>query len=518
MQPSTYVPSFYFYKLADAISASYTRLNAYSSGAIDANGNIIKPESSIDPFEYLVIKLKKIFEELPYGSTKAKLSNYLSTLQMFGEAFEPYDISKEQFAGILEGVLIQKTNNEISYFELLEDMGVGGGAGALGTPAQGGNINQGGVSGFDVKMKMPMGRRKAPSYSNDCEIFEVDPSDFVAFSTADCWSKIPDSENKRYIQRFQRRNKNAKVGVRSINPVSGEQDLFWITYPSQNFLGEQNGDPLETLTNNVLNPPKKDENIKGAKTERLGRLVLGAESVRKALRSGSQTLLRTVQDKLQSIADKPISNNVTDAYSLNDKTGEMVPYDVKGHTTSLGGRVDVQDYSSHPGLQDVMGEIRDTMTQRDINPERLEQIKARTRRGLSSLSQQRTQMLRDVAAENLGSHDLAVLPAESQSSKPKPFRFPFRPSLVGLDQVKNLIQQSTARYGLETKPGRAEVKIRTGPDFSTQGAQQIFAQNRDSGQIQSAEMHPDSVELILQRVSPKIKDVMRQVLQNFVQK
>jgi hypothetical protein len=111
-----------------------------------------------------------------------------------------------------------------------------------------------------------------------------------------------------------------------------------------------------------------------------------------------------------------------------------------------------------------------------------------------------------------------VLPAESQSSKPKPFRFPFRPSLVGLDQVKNLIQQSTARYGLETKPGRAEVKIRTGPDFSTQGAQQIFAQNRDSGQIQSAEMHPDSVELILQRVSPKIKDTMRQVLQNFVQK
>ena len=83
MQPSTYVPSFYFYKLAQAISAPYTDLIAFKSGNIDSQGNIIKSVSSIDAFEFLVIKLKKIFEQLPYGITKASLSNYLATLQMF---------------------------------------------------------------------------------------------------------------------------------------------------------------------------------------------------------------------------------------------------------------------------------------------------------------------------------------------------------------------------------------------------------------------------------------------------
>ena len=92
MRPSSYVSSFYFYKLAQALSGPYTALEAYSAETIDANGNIIKPESSIDSFEYLVIKLKKIFEELPYGTTKAKLSNYMATLNMFGEECQlPFD-------------------------------------------------------------------------------------------------------------------------------------------------------------------------------------------------------------------------------------------------------------------------------------------------------------------------------------------------------------------------------------------------------------------------------------------
>ena len=57
---SSYIPPFYFYQFADAISAPYTALKAYQSGIIDSNGNILKPESSLDPFEYLVIKLKQI--------------------------------------------------------------------------------------------------------------------------------------------------------------------------------------------------------------------------------------------------------------------------------------------------------------------------------------------------------------------------------------------------------------------------------------------------------------------------
>ena len=36
----SYIPSFYFYRFADAVSGPYTALNAYSSGIIDRNGNI----------------------------------------------------------------------------------------------------------------------------------------------------------------------------------------------------------------------------------------------------------------------------------------------------------------------------------------------------------------------------------------------------------------------------------------------------------------------------------------------
>ena len=77
MNTPQYIPSFYFYKFAQGISAPYTELAAYSAGAIDSSGNVLKAESSIDPLEYLVIKLKKIFAELPSGMTKAKLKKCL---------------------------------------------------------------------------------------------------------------------------------------------------------------------------------------------------------------------------------------------------------------------------------------------------------------------------------------------------------------------------------------------------------------------------------------------------------
>jgi len=60
MNTPQYIPSFYFYKFAQGISAPYTELAAYSAGAIDSSGNVLKAESSIDSFEYLIIKLKKI--------------------------------------------------------------------------------------------------------------------------------------------------------------------------------------------------------------------------------------------------------------------------------------------------------------------------------------------------------------------------------------------------------------------------------------------------------------------------
>jgi len=254
MRPSTYVPSFYFYKLAQAISSPYTSLDAYSAGSIDANGNIVKPESSIDAFEYLVIKLKKIFDQLPYGTTKAQLSNYMATLQMFSEEVETQGVDKVTFELFLDGVITNISEGKFGYYDLCEDMSTGGGAGpgpgGLGVPASP-EVSQGGVAGFDPIMALGLKRKKAPKYFNNCEVFEVCPEEYISFKSAKQWKDVPDSETKNYLQRFQRRNKNAKIGIKSINPISGDQDLYWINYPSKNFMEEVDLSKLSILFEDV---------------------------------------------------------------------------------------------------------------------------------------------------------------------------------------------------------------------------------------------------------------------------
>lgn len=245
---SSYIPPFYFYQFADAISAPYTSLKAYQSGIIDANGNILKPESSLDPFEYLVIKLKQIFEQLPYGMTKAKLGGYLSTLQLFAEEAEEYNFNSEYMHALIEGHIFQMTNGEVSYLELCEDMGVGGGgAGSLGTPMPGSGDNVG-VAGFDPPLSDKIIKRK---YLQNCEIFEVCPEEYAMFKNAKNWKNIPEGPTKNYLQRFQRRNKDAKIAVRTTLPESGEQDLYWITYPAKSFMEEYGLENVDFLIEDV---------------------------------------------------------------------------------------------------------------------------------------------------------------------------------------------------------------------------------------------------------------------------
>lgn len=506
MKASTYISSFYIAKLAQAISSSYTSLEAYRAGSIDENGNIIKPESSIDPFEYLVIKLKKIFDQLPYGTTKAQLSNYMATLNLFTEEANP------ELQMFLEGVITSLEINE-------DTVAGGGGAGTLGTPASP-SVSTGGVAGFDPVMAVGLKRKKPTKYFNDCEIFDVCPEEWMSFKSAKQWKDIPDSETKTYLQRFQRRNKNAKMAVRSLNPISGNQDLYWITYPSKNFLGEGNSDPIEIMANNVINPPKQDfdkngKPIKGAAIERMGRLILGAESERTATQIGSKSLLKHVMDTLAKVAGKPISNNQTDSYHLNPETLEMEPKDVKSHDTSLGGRINVEDYPQHPGLQAAMEPIRQTLRDVESDPEKVEKVKAETRKALSNLTTQSKDSLKDLALQNLSPENILVLRGENKS---KPSKFPFLSNFLPRKKVEGLLGQSEFKYGLRTQPGRAEVAIRTSPDFPTQKAQTIMAKDTQTGKITNAEMHPDTLQTILKRVSPKLQDIMRQTLEPFVRK
>jgi hypothetical protein len=231
MNTPQYIPSFYFYKFAQEISEPFTSLQAYQAGAIDEHGNILKAESSIDPLEYLVIKLKKIFSELPSGMTKAKLNNYLSTLQLFGEEVQQIGITEGEYMGLVEGHIALYVNQNLSYIELCEDM-AGGGMSTAGTSP---GYNNGSVSGFDPELVSGIQRRKPLLKGLDnCEMYDVCPEEMGHFKAAKAWKHVPDSETKTYLQRAQARNAK-QIAVRSVNADTGEQDVHWITYPTKSF-------------------------------------------------------------------------------------------------------------------------------------------------------------------------------------------------------------------------------------------------------------------------------------------
>jgi hypothetical protein len=70
MGSPSFIPTFSIADFAQAIAAPYTSFRAYQSGVIDSSGNLKKPESSIDPFEYFVIKMKKNIRRDPANNNK----------------------------------------------------------------------------------------------------------------------------------------------------------------------------------------------------------------------------------------------------------------------------------------------------------------------------------------------------------------------------------------------------------------------------------------------------------------
>ena len=243
MNSPQYIPSFYFYKFAQGVSEPYTSLQAYRGGAIDQNGNILKAESSIDPLEYLIIKLKKIFDELPPGLTKAKLNNYMSTMQLFGEEVKQIGITDSEYIGLVESYIALHIDPSISYMELCEDMAAGG----MGTPGTSPGYNTGSVSGYDPAMGTT--KRTTPILKglDNCEMFDVCPEEMSHFKGAKAWKHVPDSETKNYLQRYQRRNPKSHMAVRSVDPDTGESDLYWIQFKPLSFMEEYGLEELDIL-------------------------------------------------------------------------------------------------------------------------------------------------------------------------------------------------------------------------------------------------------------------------------
>lgn len=221
MNYGTLVPSFYFYKFAESISQPYTSFMAYRAGAIDEKGNLLKPESSIDPFEYFVIKLKKIFDQLPPGLTRYQLANYSSALNVFAEECEKFNIQKDHFVALVEGWLAANISPDLSYIELLEDMS----SANMGGPASSPAYNTGQVSGYDAPMA-PMQKRRRPVADEMFHMFDVSDGDF---------SKIANNQMNEidYLRRFGIRNPESTVMVRN------KKDGNLYTIPKKKKLKEQ---------------------------------------------------------------------------------------------------------------------------------------------------------------------------------------------------------------------------------------------------------------------------------------
>lgn len=245
-----YIPSFYFYKFANAIADPYTSLDAYRSGLIDGDGNITGNEGSIDSFEYFIIKLKKIFEQLPPGMTRYKLSNLIGTMQLFSEEAEYFGISKEQFNMLVEAEVTSLTNGSVSYIELLEDMGttVAGGAGepgGLGVPAEAPQTNKGGISGYDPRMGSILRRAEPVNMVGAVEMFNVSAEEFNLFKMNKYY---PKTATGNYIRRFGHRNPSAKIAIR--NEETGE--VFWLPKANKKMLGEEIFDSFQDVLNESI--------------------------------------------------------------------------------------------------------------------------------------------------------------------------------------------------------------------------------------------------------------------------
>jgi hypothetical protein len=379
MASLSYIPSFYFYKFANAISSPYTMLNAYQAGAIDENGNIVKTEGSIDEFEYFVIKIKKIFEQLPMSSTKAKLNSLLGVVDLFSEDVTKFGITNDQFIGLMEGKILAETNNEESIFDLIEDMTAGGigGAGTLGTPAEAPEANKGNVSGFEPVMG-PMQTRTSPvNMVSSVEMFEVTPDEFKQFKNSKAWKSLPDSSTKRYLQRYQRRNKEGKMAVR--NKEDGE--IYFLPYKEKSLVEEFGLGDLDILHEKKVDTKDKithifknladniagrknqnDINVKGSKEEHIARLIHAVRSLHTVSNSKSdqEKGLDMFIGAFNDLSSKGTYESGMDAAEIsNDENGNLkkIDLDVKGHTTTPEHRFTPSDYARY-GITPMRDELK----------------------------------------------------------------------------------------------------------------------------------------------------------------
>lgn len=513
MAGPSYIPSFYFYKFAEGISAPYTSFQAFKAGAIDQNGNLLKPESSIDPLEYLIIKLKKIFEELPFGMTKAKLGNYLSTLQLFGEEANAFGITNAEYAGLMEAQLVIQGYPEVSYIALMEDMSAGGMAAAGSSPG----YNTGQVSGMDPVMA-PMQRRNPVLKGLDsCEMFDVCPEEFKQFQSASDWKYVPDSDTKKYVRRYHLRNPQGTVALRSVDPDTGKSNVHWINFSNKEKkqLKESYSSAAKEFANiaaqNIVNPQEIDINPtsgklkRGARTQRVGYMFSGLADL---LKGGKRHQERTT-DTLLPYASSEVSSGGKDTMAYDETLGLFVPADLKADTTTPFTHISDEQRKLFPGLPELGARLQKTLERgRGLSNAQ----KAKVRRTTSQIGERSQRQLATAFQQGiLGlSPKLNWVITPGQSDKPY-----YYPGLV--TRASPRVVQDYARMAeptLSARPGksRVEYKVRGREPSVEEVAKQMMAR----GAVSTPTV--DILGAMEAMISPGLRRQMQGILQPYLRR
>jgi hypothetical protein len=130
------------YRILRLFTTPYTEWDAYATGVIDAEGNVVVPQekrsidqdNSFTKFDLLILKLKKVLEKLPFGKTR--LANYAAALYLVKEE---KNITEETLE---EGFVAYYNQSYLTEAKVEEDApanAVGGGniAGITGDPPMG---------------------------------------------------------------------------------------------------------------------------------------------------------------------------------------------------------------------------------------------------------------------------------------------------------------------------------------------------------------------------------------------
>lgn len=511
MAAPQYIPSFYFYKFAEGIAAPYTNLQAYKAEAIDASGNFIKPESSIDPLEYLIIKLKKIFEELPYGMTKSKLNNFLSTLQLFSEEASQFGITGGEYAGLVEGYLVLNGFPEVSYISLCEDMGASG----MATPATSTGYNTGSVSGMDPVMA-PMQRRQPVLRGLDsCEMFDVCPEEFKQFQGAESWKHVPESETKKYIRRYQLRNPSGNIALRAVDPDTGKSNVHWISLKPRS-LKESYSSAEKEFANiaaqTIVNPPEKDivpktgKLKRGSRTQRVGYLLSGLRDLGKG---GKQHQEKTTETLLP-YAQTEVSASGIDTMAYDEKTGLFVPVDLKGDTTTPLTHVSDTLEKSIPGLPALSAKLKKVLERGPLSDSQ----KAAARSKIKEIGVRTPQEnLRAAFREGILKLSPKLNWVVTPSTSSKKFLFP---GLVTSVSPQGLLSyaETVSDPKLSARPGQSRFEyVLRGREPSVKEVADKF---REYG---SSELSPEDVTRALETtISPRLRRQLQPILEPYLKR